>query len=78
MSAYDSLLEEGDYSKERKSNRRKFGGIATAYWLIATAIYLAISFITNLWDYTWIVWPVAGVLYPVFIFIVKTVSQNKD
>ncbi len=78
MSAYDSLLEEGDYSKERKSDRRKFGGIATAYWLVATAIFLAISFITNLWDYTWIVWPVAGVLYPVFIFIVKTVSKNKD
>ena len=71
-------LRNNKWNRLIKSNRRKFGGIATAYWLIATAIYLAISFITNLWDYTWIVWPVAGVLYPVFIFIVKTVSQNKD
>lgn len=37
--------------------------IATAYWLIATAIYLGWSFWTNAWGITWIVWPVAGVMF---------------
>lgn len=78
MTAYNSLLEEGDYSKEKKSDRRKFGGVAGAYWLVATAIFLAISFITNLWDYTWIVWPVAGVLYPVFLVIVKSIAKSNE
>ena len=78
MSAYDSLLEEGEFSKEKKSDKRRFGGIATAYWLIATAIYLAVSFITNLWDYTWIIWPVVSVIYPVFLLIIKSISKINE
>jgi hypothetical protein len=33
------------------------------YWALAVAVYLGISFITGAWDKSWIVWPVAGVLY---------------
>jgi len=59
---YEKLLQEGDYSKEEKSNTL-FHTIAPAYWLVATGIYLAWSFLTNRWDITWVVWPVAGVLF---------------
>ena len=33
------------------------------YWCIITAIYLGWSFFTKQWNITWIVWPVAGLLY---------------
>ena len=59
---YRMLLEQGDYTRDRKRNARRYGGI---YWSIVTAAYLAVSFLTKRWDMTWIVWPVAGVLYGV-------------
>ncbi|MDO4484241.1 MAG: helix-turn-helix transcriptional regulator [Clostridia bacterium] len=64
-SSYDALLEEGEYAREEKRINKKLDSIAGAYWCLATAVYLGWSFITNAWDKTWIVWPVAGVLYAV-------------
>ena len=65
---YRMLLEEGDYTRAVKRSNRKYGGI---YWGIVTAGYLAVSFITQRWDMTWIFWPVAGVLYGVIVEIAK-------
>jgi len=65
---YRMLLEEGDYTRSAKRSNRKYSGI---YWGIMTAGYLAASFITRRWDVTWIVWPVAGVLYGVILEIGK-------
>ena len=60
--AYRMLLEEGDYTRIRKRNNSQYGGI---YWSIVTAAYLAVSFLTNRWDISWIIWPVAALLYGV-------------
>ena len=57
---YRMLLEEGDYTRDRKRTTRQYAGI---YWCIVTAAYLAVSFLTNRWDMTWIIWPVAAVLF---------------
>ena len=59
---YQALLEQGDYTRARKRNNRKYSGI---YWGIVVAAYLAVSFLTNRWDMTWIIWPVAAVLFGV-------------
>lgn len=40
-----------------------FGVIASIYWPIVTAIYLAWSFIWNAWGTSWVIWPIAGVLF---------------
>lgn len=63
MGAYIALLQEGDYAKQVKEKNPLFAAITTAYWLVATVIYLVWSFTTNDWKITWIVWAVAGVLY---------------
>ena len=65
---YRMLLEEGDYTRAAKRSNRKYSGI---YWGLVTAGYLAVSFLTQRWDMTWIVWPVAGVLYGVVAEIAK-------
>ena len=65
---YRMLLEEGDYTRAAKRSNRKYSGI---YWGLITAAYLAVSFLTQRWDMTWIVWPVAGVLYGVIVEIGK-------
>ena len=61
-SSYQVLLQENDYTVRNKAIDKRYGWIWGAYWMIAVAIYLAISFLTEKWGSTWIVWPVAGVL----------------
>ena len=61
--AMQRLLQEGEFSAEDRDANRFKGAVSAAYWLIATAVYLAWSFITEDWQHTWIVWPVAGVLF---------------
>ena len=61
--AMQRLLREGEFSAEDRSASRLKGAVSSAYWLVATAIYLTWSFITEDWQHTWIVWPVAGVLF---------------
>ncbi len=62
--SYEKLLQEGDYSKEYKENQPTSGIISTVYWLLATALYLGYSLSTNHWECSWIIWVVAGVLFP--------------
>ena len=62
--AANMLLQEGDYSREEKKRNRLTSTAAGVYWLLVTAGYLAWSFTTGGWNRTWIVWPVAGVLFP--------------
>ena len=57
------LLQEGDYAKGRKKKSSVLEALGTVYWMVTVAIYLAYSFATNDWGRSWIVWPVAGVLY---------------
>lgn len=76
MNAMNQLLEEEDYTRQKKHENRKMSGQVTVYWLIATAIYLAWSFTTNDWDRTWIIWPVVGVLFPAFYAIVSGIRKK--
>lgn len=65
-SAMDKLLEEGDYTREKKKKSAVFGAVSTAYWLIVTAIFLYCTFGPNgngQPGTLWYIWAVAGVLY---------------
>ncbi|WMJ78235.1 MULTISPECIES: permease prefix domain 1-containing protein [unclassified Sedimentibacter] len=55
------LLQEEDYAADKKSGVLK--AVSSIYWAVATALYLGYSFITGRWDISWILWPVAGVLF---------------
>ena len=70
---YDRLLEEGDYTRINK-RAGKYDGI---YWAIATAVYLCWSFVTMRWQLTWIVWPVAGVLFAAYHEIMKAIVRSR-
>ncbi len=75
--SFEKLLQEGDYAKPKKKMRTAASAISIAYWMTATAIFLAYSLATNNWEYSWIVWVVAGVLYPAVLGIVN-VFMSKD
>ncbi len=74
---FRQLLEEDDYSREAKSTEKRFGWIAGSYWMLVTAGYLAWSFVTGRWDSTWIVWPIAGVLYGAIYGILRALNRRE-
>ena len=59
------LLKEGEFSEKGKQKNKIIEAIGTVYWLLATAIYLGWSFLTSNWHITWVIWPIAGVLFAV-------------
>ena len=74
--SFKALLEEGDYTRAEKRESKKDGVIAGAYWLVVTAAFLAISFLTDSWDRSWMIWPIAGVLYAVVISIARALRKR--
>ena len=72
------LLQEDNYSiaeNKRASAGSAFSGV---YWLAVTAAFLAYSFLRDDWDRSWIIWPVAGVLFPVLLLVVRAAAKPKE
>lgn len=74
--AIDMLLRQGDYDAAEVRHNERAGKLGGIYWPLVTAGYLAWSFVTNRWDMTWIVWPVAGVLFGAICAIVKAAQKD--
>ncbi len=72
------LLKEGEFAPEEKRKNQIKETVSTAYWLVATAIYLGWSFLTNAWEITWLVWPIAGILFAVVICFCNLFSDRKN
>ncbi len=73
--ACQMLLQEGDYAPEKK--RPWYRAIPPLYWCTVTAGYLAWSFATGRWDFTWIVWPPAGVLFGGVMALLNLLTKRK-
>lgn len=72
--SYNKLLQEGDYTKADKD--KTLNTVTSVYWLVITAIYLAYSFITFRWHVSWIIWPIAGIVYAIIKEIYKAVKKD--
>lgn len=74
---YSKLLQEGDFSKAKKarSEHSLMQVIAPVYWLAATAGFLFWGFAFDGWGKSWIIWPIAGV---VFALIAAVVNYAED
>ena len=72
---FKALLEEGDYTRAEKAESKRDGVIAGAYWLVVTAAFLAMGFLGD-WDRSWIIWPIAGVLFAVVMSIARALRRR--
>ena len=72
-SGFEKLLQEGDYSPAKKQENNSSANIIMIYWLVLTAAYLGVSFLTRRWDITWVIFAVGGVLTPA----VKELTKKK-
>ncbi len=73
---YNVLMEEGEYSRANKEEAKRSRTISTVYWSLAVAGYLTYSFITMDWQRSWIVWPVAGVLYGLVMAVAAALHKR--
>lgn len=72
------LLQNPDYIQTAHPHEKSMkSNVSTIYWLIATAVYLAWSFLTNDWQISWIVWPVAGVLFGAVMAVCNLFEKRK-
>ncbi len=69
------LLKEGDYAERDKKTRIK-ETVSSVYWLCAAAAYLGWSFMTSDWDITWVVWPVAGILFAALMCLCNLLTDR--
>lgn len=81
MGTYNILLQEQDYTKDKKRAKRegedRMGQIAGIYWCLMCAIYLGFSFYTNDWGRSWILWPVAGCVFGAIAVAVSLKHPHK-
>ena len=80
---FERLLEEGEYTREEKKKQPLISQISQVYWLLVLTGFLAYSFVTGGWDRSWIVWPVAAVLFPavtalILLFAKKNNGENPN
>lgn len=76
--ATEQLLQEGGYTPNRKKHAPIYGAISSIYWLVVTALYLALGLSSGLWgDYT-LIWPVAGVLFGAVMALCRLILRDRD
>lgn len=71
--SYSKILQENDYTIRNKKIKNDDDLLHSIYWGMTVTLYLLISFTTMSWDRSWIIWPVAGVLFGV----IKTISNAR-
>ena len=74
----ERLLREGEFAAKDKHESKLVSTITTVYWLLATAVYLVWSFASSKWGISWILWPIAGILYAVVMEIVSLLEKKDE
>lgn len=60
------LLKEGEFSvreKQKSRSQRISETVKQIYWIVTLVVYLGWSFISGSWHISWIVWPIAAILF---------------
>lgn len=76
-SAFEKVLNLGEYSKEERQFQKRTEPIASIYWIFITLIYLTWSFLTYNWHISWVIWPIAGFIWGI-ISIILGMFIRKD
>lgn len=61
--SFQMLLQEGDYTPEKKSIEKKTSAFSGIYWCLVTAVFLGCGFYTGEWGDFALIWPIAAVLF---------------
>lgn len=75
--SYQKLLQIDEYTPENKKLGQNLSWFSGSYWCIVTAIYLGVSFYFDNWNISWVIWPVAGVLFAAVYQILRNVVKSR-
>ena len=78
QSAMERLLEEGEFTRRQKARRSLKCAISTVFWLVVVAVYLLYTFGPSgngQPQYSWFIWPIAGVLYAAVMALVGIIER---
>ncbi len=72
------LIDEYVPSKqiENKKANKIIGATASVVWPLASATFLFLGFIYNLWGKAWVIFPIVGILFGVFCSVVSIVTSD--
>lgn len=76
--SYSKLLQEGDYTVQKKRIGKMTAFIPGIYWCMVTAVYLYISFTQRNWGESWIIWPVAAVAFAGIMAVANAVASSAE
>ena len=76
METYDKLLNEGDYTQQHKAGNTIAEKISGPYWMFVVTIYLTWSFLGSAWYISWVVFPIAGVLFGLISVVTASLSKQ--
>lgn len=71
------LLQVGEYSAKGKANAKILEKVSAIYWPLVLAVYFIYSFVSNDWGRSWIVWPIAAVLFAVVSAVTEAIAGVK-
>ena len=75
--SFHVLLKEEEYSnKKSKKANNILGGIATAYWVTITAVFLYLNLVLTV-SKAWIIWPIAGLAFAGIMAILNAVLKDE-
>ncbi|HOO60952.1 MAG TPA: helix-turn-helix transcriptional regulator [Bacillota bacterium] len=75
-SAMKKILQQDEFAPEAKKSKL-IDTVSGVYWTLMVAVYLGYSFITNDWERSWIIWPVAGVAFAAVATICEAIESKK-
>lgn len=61
--SYNKLLQENEYTPKNKQISQRLAWFSGVFWCSVVALYLGISFTMENWDRSWLVWPVAALIF---------------
>ncbi len=77
-SGFQQILQEGEYKEEIKEANKDMEPFTAVYWMVIVAAYLLVSFLTNKWEITWVIWPVAGICFGAMSVIFRSIKEKRN
>lgn len=74
---HSRLLKRGDYSPEMKKVEKLTDIVGGIVFPLTAGVYLLISFLSGRWGITWIIWPIVGIMFGIFVATVEAIQKNK-
>lgn len=75
--AYNNILKDNTVVTEASKRAKRAEKLAAFYWPLVIAVYLGWSLWSMKWGETWIVWPVAAVLFAALVGLMELLNKDE-